>query len=272
MRIQLYISEKVRSVDINNKLVTTLLRLLESIAGHVVTDENPDIVHFFGCWDSQMAHAATNIKRRLIPYVYSPLGGLQPWEVEYHRLAKHTQMMAFQRKMTHEAAVVHVGGKMEYNNIIGKKWNKNVCIIENPLITNDIGEDEMIGQLLALYEETIKNHDEKIRANIAEKVSTIKENDESINTLLRDILYARYQLHRGGLPVLTLDNLSQHLTKSDIDEDHFAQILNDMKIDKFFARLECVMESESTLTEGFMPTPKLEDRTANKIKSSITRY
>ena len=107
MRIQLYISEKVRSVDINNKLVTTLLRLLESVAGHVVTDENPDIVHFFGCWDSQMAHAATNIKRRLIPYVYSPLGGLQPWEVEYHKMAKHTQMMAFQRKMTHEAAVVH---------------------------------------------------------------------------------------------------------------------------------------------------------------------
>ena len=30
MRIQLYISEKVKSVDINNKLVTTLLHLLES--------------------------------------------------------------------------------------------------------------------------------------------------------------------------------------------------------------------------------------------------
>ncbi|MBR5656664.1 MAG: hypothetical protein IKW98_08285 [Prevotella sp.] len=272
MRIQLYISDKVRSVDINNKLVTTLLRLLESVAGHVVTDENPDIVHFFGCWDLSMSHAATNIKRRMTPYVYSPLGGLQPWEVDNHKLSKHTQMMAFQRKMTKEAAVVHVGGEMEYKNIIKKKWNTNVRIIENPLVTNDISEDEMVGQMLALYEETIKKHDVKIRANIAEKVANTKEEDETVNSLLREILYARYQLHRGGLPITTLNDLSNHLTKSDIDEDHFAQLLADMKIDKFFARLEYVMESESTLTEGFMPTPMLEDRRVDKIKSSITRY
>jgi len=272
MRIQLYISEKAKSVDINNKLVTTLLRLLESAAGHVVTDENPDIVHFLGCWDIRMAHAATNIRRRMIPYVYSPLGGLQPWEIDEHKLAKHTQILAFQRQLTKEAAVVHVGGEMEHKSITRKKWNSNVRIIESPFVSNDITEDELVSQLLDLYEETINSHNTKIKEDIAQRVSEVKEDDETINSLLREILYARYQLHRGGLPSLTLDNLSTHLTKSDIDEDHFEQLLDDMRISKFFARLECVMATESTLTEGFMPIPMIEDRVADKIKSSITRY
>ena len=272
MRIQLYISEKAKSVDINNKLVATLLRLLESAAGHVVTDENPDIVHFLGCWDMRMAHTATNIKRRLIPYVYSPLGGLQPWEIDEHKLAKHTQLLAFQRQLTKEASVVHVGGEMELKSIRRNKWNSNVRIIESPVITNGITEDELVSQFLNLYEETIISHDTKIKEDIAKRVSEVKEDNENVNSLLREILYARYQLHRGGLPSLTLDNLSTHLTKSDIDEDHFEQLLDDMKINKFFARLECIMASESTLTEGFMPIPMIEDRVADKIKSSITRY
>lgn len=272
MRIQLYISEKAKSVDINNKLVTTLSRLLESVAGHVVTDENPDIVHFLGCWDIRMAHAATNIRRRLIPYIYSPLGGLQQWEIDENKLAKQTQLTTFQRQLTKEAAAVHVCGEMECKSIISKKWNTNVRIIENPAVSNDINENEMVRQILTLYEETINHHDNKIKDDIAQKVSDVKEEDETVNSLLREILYARYQLHRGGLPALTLDNLSAHLTKSDIDEDHFEQLLTDMKINKFFARLECVMASESTLTEGFMPIPMIEDRVADKIKSSITRY
>ena len=272
MRIQLYISEKAKSVDINNKLVTTLLRVLESAAGHVVTDENPDIVHFLGCWDMRMAHAATSIRRRLIPYIYSPLGGLQPWEIDEHKLAKHTQLMTYQRQLTNEASAVHVGGEMELKSIQRKKWNTNIRIIENPAVSNGISENEMVSQMLAVYEETIRNHDNKIQADIAKRVAKVKEDDETINGLLREILYARYQLHRGGIPAQTLDNLSTHLIKSDIDEDHFGQLLTDMKIDKFFSRLESVMESESTLTEGFMPIPMTEDRVADKIKSGITRY
>ena len=161
---------------------------------------------------------------------------------------------------------------MELNSIQRKKWSTNIRIIENPAVSNGINENEMVSQMLALYEETIRNHDDKIQADIAKRVAEVKEDDETINGLLREILYARYQLHRGGIPAQTLDNLSTHLIKSDIDEDHFGQLLTDMKIDKFFARLESVMESESTLTEGFMPIPMAEDRVTDKIKSGITRY
>lgn len=273
MRIQLFISEKVKSVDINQQLVSTLLRLLESADGNIITDENPDIVHFFGCWDLRLANAAKNIKRRLIPYVYSPLGGLQPWMVDSHKLNKHTQLIAFQRKLTHDASVIHVGGEMELKYIALNKSNQdNIRIIENPAVTNNINEEQMLRQMLVLYEETIKKHDQQIRANISSTVSSISETDETINSLLREILYARYQLHQGGLPLKTLESLSNHLIGSDIDEDHFDELLAQMKIDKFFARLEYVMQEESTLTEGFMPIPMREDRVADKIKSAITRY
>lgn len=272
MRIQLCISEKVEADNESRLLASALSRLLQTAAGHVVTSENPDIVHFLGCWDASLARKAGSISRRLIPYVYSPLGGLSPWMIAHHSVAKHAQLMAFQRKMVEHATTIHACGESERNDIVEKKWTTNVCIIENPAVTVDISEEEMLSQMLALYNEAIRRHDEKTKATINTIVSKVDEPDETINHLLREILYARYLLHQGAIPASTLDTLSSLLTKSDIDEDHFAQLLNEMKIDTFFARLECVMQAESTLTEGFMPIPMREDRQATQMIAQVTRY
>ena len=56
---------------------------------------------------------------------------------------------------------------------------------------------------------------------------------------------------------------------TDYNEDEMNDILQQLKMDKWIARLEQILSETDGLTEGFMPSPPLNDSTTKRIKNFI---
>ena len=252
MRIQLYASDKTRNDEISGQLISALERLYQGHSDVLLTDENPDIVHVFGAWEHETAKFASFLYRKTIPYVYSPLGGLLPWKVKRSSMEDH-QLVLFtaQKKMTVQASMVHVCGKLEKQSLEESKWNKAIIFIKNPVITNDITEEQMAEEMLKTYGEIIASYHFKVHEEIQNKVNDLEEEDEMQESL---------------------DELSHIMTAAEYDEDAMEALLQKHRLDLFAARLEQVLLDNSTLTEGFTTLPPRQDKVTDLIKNSITHY
>lgn len=273
MRIQLYISEKAKENEINKQLVSSLEKLYQEQPDIIMTDENPDIVHIFGAWNLETTKFASQLYKKTIPYVYSPLGGLLPWNMKRNSM-KENQLLLYsaQKKMTTQASMVHVCGELEKKTIEESKWNENLTLIKNFVITNDITLEIMAKELLKLYGEIIASYDFKVHEEIQNKVNNLEEEDENIRLIFGKILAAQHQVNRGYIKQETLDDLSHVMIAADYDEDAMANLLRKYRIDLFAARLEQVLLEESTLTEGFTTIPPIQDKETENIRQSITHY
>ena len=273
MRIQIYASNKTRSEEINGTLISALERLYQNHSDIILTDENPDIVHVFGAWELDTCKYVSQLYKKTIPYVYSPLGGLLPWKLKRNSM-ENQQLVLYsaQKKMTMRASMIHVCGLLEKESIEKSKWNEAITFIKNPIITNSISEETMAEELLKIYGEIIASYDFKVHEDIQNKVNNLEEEDENIRLIFGKILAAQHQVNRGYIKQETLDDLSHVMIAADYDEDAMANLLQKHHLDLFAARLEQVLLDESTLTEGFTTLPPIQDKETESIRKSITHY
>ena len=176
MKVQFYISEEVRTDAIGSKLVALLRRHVEP------TDSHPDLVHILGCGSPQAQRQAKNLSRRLIPYIISPLGALQPWASRnvLHTVLPHSQAAALQK-----AAALHLCSDIEEQNLNNQEWREKSVIIKNPIVTTAIDEATFTKRITDLYQHVITQHDLQVRKQIADRVAALGETDATLSDLLQ---------------------------------------------------------------------------------------
>ena len=123
-----------------------------------------------------------------IPYILTPLGGLQPWETERHQ---RSVLLQRQRHLVQHAAVVHVCGKLEHETFTALGWNKRVAVVKNPVLTSQITFASAAAQLVALYRKVIDSNTQLcLHAQTQELLGTLLQTGvdphaSSLNTDLR---------------------------------------------------------------------------------------
>lgn len=165
LKVLIFVPAHTDSVDIHHELTT---RLAQCLSGEVEvrlatsSDKNVsqavtdyDIVHIFGCWSNSACLLANKAYRHRVPYIVTPLGGLQPWEMEHHR---HTLLLQRQKNLVEKASAVHVCGKLEQETFAKVGWNKRVCQIKNPVLTSLATFDDTTRDLLALYRKALDSN------------------------------------------------------------------------------------------------------------------
>jgi hypothetical protein len=165
LKVLLFVPHHIDAVAINHDLVS---RLAESYPEEIdvqyfVSGENHktlqldeyDLIHFFGCWSHAACALATRAYAHGLPYIVTPLGGLQPWETSKR---KRTILSRRQRQLVERAAAVHVCGKLEHDNFVSLGWNKRIAIVKNPVLTSLISFEEAADQIERLYRKVIDSN------------------------------------------------------------------------------------------------------------------
>lgn len=165
LKVLLFVPHHIDAVAINHDLVS---RLAESYpegidVQYFVSGENHktlqldeyDLIHFFGCWSHAACALATRAYAHGLPYIVTPLGGLQPWETSKR---KRTILSRRQRQLVERAAAVHVCGKLEHDNFVSLGWNKRIAIVKNPVLTSLISFEEAANQIERLYRKVIDSN------------------------------------------------------------------------------------------------------------------
>lgn len=165
LKVLLFVPHHIDAVAINHDLVS---RLAESYpegidVQYFVSGENHktlqldeyDLIHFFGCWSHAACALATKAYAHGLPYIVTPLGGLQPWETSKR---KRTILSRRQRQLVERAAAVHVCGKLEHDNFVSLGWNKRIAIVKNPVLTSLISFEEAADQIERLYRKVIDSN------------------------------------------------------------------------------------------------------------------
>lgn len=114
-----------------------------------------DIIHFFGSWSHASCALASKAYSHGVPYIVTPLGGLQPWETSKR---KHTILLRRQRQQVEHAAAIQVCGKLEHDNFVSLGWNRRLAVVKNPVLTSQITFDEAAGQIESLYRKVIDSN------------------------------------------------------------------------------------------------------------------
>ncbi len=227
----------------------------------VLTAENPDILHVVGGWDANSMKLARHATQCHIPYIHTPLGTLSPW----------LRPTVGQQRLSSSAHALVASGLMEQKLLL--KYNiERLQLILNPVITSLTTQTEMAYAYLTAYERNTSSNDTTIIENIDNKMRLLNEGDENIVAICRYLLYAQYLCQKQNIPLTFLHELTQAMVNADYDEEHFADVLDLMNLYDFTQRLEYVLSQKSTLTEGFMPIPFLNDKEARDMLKIVTNY
>lgn len=178
MKILFFVPALVDAVDIHHELTTRLAHCLsDSEEIRIVTSaerniasllSDYDILHIFGCWSNSACLLAEKAYRLRIPYVITPLGALQPWEIEHH---KHRPFnFRRQKAVVERAAAINVCGKLEEKTFEQLAFNKRVCLIKNPILTSQTTFDEVAACFKNLYQKVI---DSNVRLLLSEQVQKV---------------------------------------------------------------------------------------------------
>ncbi len=261
MRIRIVKAADPYNDGIAEKTYEALTNELKKIEGLELTDENPDIIHIIGKWNTTTTKIANDAYKRHIALVHTPLGSLSPW---YKPTAAGLKLSA-------NATRLIATGTME-QEILNVKRKTHLCMIPNSVTTVLTTAEKMAEQHLILYKEAIEATEKKIWEETAKKIELLNETDECIVEICKNIMYAQYLHQRGSIPQQFIDKLSKLMAVSNYDEDHLSDVLKLINLYPFTQRLEYVMQESSTLTEGFMPVPLKEDAAAKDMLKLITNY
>lgn len=164
-RILFFVPNHINAIGIHQELIAHLKDCLSSeVFVNMITSDakkeniqlsDYDIIHFFGCWGNSAYKLAGKAYKHNIPYLLTPLGALQPWE-----MAQHRKSMRFnkQHQLTSKASAVHVCGKLEQETFTRLAWNKRQELIKNPVLTSQISFEETAQQLINLYQKILDSN------------------------------------------------------------------------------------------------------------------
>ena len=268
MKLYLYMPPKVGKKDINQQYLAMIKAHLAKYDIQL-TDQHPDIIHVFGAWDAQANQMVDQSHRLLIPTVYSPLGELAPWQFSKSKVSGQFTKISSQKQSTQHASSVLVWGKMEKHEIEKRHWNDHIKVIPNAVITSLISPEDMVSQIMVLYQEVIEDHDIKMHENINKKLAALKDYEDIEKKVCHQFLYLRYQFHRRNISKQTLEQLNGILNTIEYDEDMLNDMLEELHEDKFASRMMQVLSEEYQLTEGFMPLDPIDDKITKKMRAAI---
>lgn len=100
----------------------------------------------------------------------------------------------------------------------------------------------------------------------------IASKEQHERRLIVQLLNLRHELEHHKAPLLHLADIYQTVRFTDMDEDRLKEIVCDLGIDDFAARLMAVMHEVMGLTEGFMPFAAKEGRATRRLVGDITKY
>lgn len=263
---------RVRIIDVGNTTGDPVNRIFASLRdkehetngskGIRLTSDSADVVHVMGPWTRKTCHAIDRQRQRDIPVVYTCTDALQ----SIANLRRPTPAM---KKIMKSASTIHVSGQTEQQQLEAWFPITPIALILNPLLTASTTEAEAMEAFSKLYEQVIKSNQEQVRENIKVTVGNLKQSDENIAELCRQVLYAQHFYLRGFLPKPLLDDLTALLTTRDYDESQFAGALESLKSYTFAARLMHILRQTTQLTEGFMPIAELADKEAQAALGHI---
>lgn len=161
-----FVPAHVDAVDIHHELTTRLARCLsDSAEVRVATssDRNAstflqdcDLLHIFGCWSNSACQLGDKAYALRLPYIITPLGLLQPWEMEKHRY--RSVFLRKQKNVVEKAAAISVCGKLEEQTFTKLGWNPRVSLVKNPVLTSQTNFDEVAECFLHLYRKVLDSN------------------------------------------------------------------------------------------------------------------
>lgn len=276
MNIEFHISAELKGNILAMRMIDSLKKELAD-CGHTVDGTSPDICHLFGCWDGNITTKGNSLHRKRIPYIYSPMSGLQPWNISEHAIKSNLSMDKY-RNVARNAMAVHACSIIEQQNLKQLKIETDCFVVNNPAVTQSITVGEMTRKLLTIYENSLLKHDEHVRNDIREKaekaVSNIDANEMKRQKgvfldILQQVYYCQYLFNRQHLQTRMLQQLAETMINADYNEDIMATVLHEQQLENFMSSLEAVMEGTTNLTEGFMPINSSDDRLAKQIRKGI---
>ncbi len=261
MRLRIIDTTDIDGSSLYLKTKETLLSEMSKDDKYILTDENPDVVHVIGAWDSKSVKIASDAIKRHIALVYTPAGSLSPW---YKPISAHV-------KLSFKASATIASGAMEQELLSGQD-SRNLHLILNAVTTATTTAEEMATQYKEVYKEAYEKTDAKLWEEVNKRIEMLKETDASILEISRNLLYAQYLYQRGNIPQKFLDTLTALMTASNYNEDTMTEVLKLIQLDVFTQHLEYVMMEKSGLTEGFMPIIFKKDNTSVKMLDIVTDY
>lgn len=140
-------NDLVHIVNKRNGLIKTLYVIM------------PKVVHVHGCWSYDTAKFLLAAKRRGFYTVWSPHGGLQSWTIKNNFYSKKlSRIILYQFIAAHRSDMIHTSGIIEEKNVKRLRWNRNVTIIKNSLVTQEITIEQMCKEMATMYQNIIDRH------------------------------------------------------------------------------------------------------------------
>lgn len=261
MRIRLFLGADPDNNKIAARMFDILKEELSKDSTIVLTDENPDVIHFIGAWTASAVGIAKDAMAKFIATVHTPLGSLCPWQ----------KPSSANVRLTSKCSAIISAGQME-QELLDDGNRKNLQMILNPVVTSTTTNEKMAAEYKELYRKIIKSTDDSLWDEVENKVKLIKEDDAVILNICKNLLYAQHLTVRKNLPLVFLKGLAELFVKSDYDEDRLGEVLKLINLFLFTQHLEFVMQESAQLTEGFMPLPMKADKVANNMLTLITDY
>lgn len=91
------------------------------------------IVHIHNLWTLMLHNVAKDLRKKNIPYVWSPRGALKPWALGHKRLKKALAMLMYQRNDLVNAACIHATAESEAMQIRKLGFTNPIAVIPNPI-------------------------------------------------------------------------------------------------------------------------------------------
>jgi hypothetical protein len=261
MRLKIFNTPDIESNGLSHKTKEMLATEIEKDSSVIMTDENPEVIHIIGAWDTTSVKIANDAIKKHIALVFTPLGSLSPWYKPSSSFVK----------LSSKATAMVSSGVMEHELLSGQE-KKNLHLILNAVTTATTTAEEMASAYKIVYKEAIEETDAALWKEIDRKIGMLNEKDEAILLICRHLLYAQYMYKRQNIPHKFINNLAVLMTNSNYNEDDMIEMLKLINLNVFTQHLEYVMMEKSALTEGFMPIIYKKDKVSEKMIELVTDY
>lgn len=229
--------------------------------------ECPHILHLFGSWDRQIIGIFKKAQQKLLPIVYSPTGGLLPWNKKHINNAQLLALRQEQTALLKKSNQIIALSQLEHSILVNAQI-KNIQLWKNPIVTNTESINTVAENAVLLYQTTISEHQKQLEHKATQQTESVSSNAVIVN-LCKQMLLIEYQYRQGRILDSQLAAFSQNMINSSYNEDEMNSVLRHMQKYEFFARLEYIMSQCHQLTEGFMPIPPLKDQQAETMLLNI---
>lgn len=176
-RLLIFVPSNTDVVGIHHELTTRLakclarqadVKLATSVDKGVFSNVSDfDLIHVFGCWSHSACQLGARAYKEHVPYLVTPLGGLQPWEMERHN---YSVLAKQQQTLVRRASAVQVCGKLEDQTFAKLGWNHRTALIKNPVLTSQTTFEQAADSLMQLYRKVIDSNARLLLGDDIQKV------------------------------------------------------------------------------------------------------